>query len=336
MKNNAIIRNLRGIDRNTFKTLNAVFGFDFEKPFAVVKIAAPFTVRGCWKELENKKMTASNSKAVLLMVTPETVSRWNNYTVVELTSDNVIVNQRLYAKTWSTFWRKGDFNDRRKLKGVIAYVIAQNNDYVFARSSSRYGSQQPAVDLSGRFNLVDVSTHVKSINGVIDYNTHYISNITVAVSGSKITRFVYCPAYTRGNEYTETAQVIDKSGYLLPVKRMELKNKADTIRKERAAAGFKATDNTAILTALHDRITALQNNIVKMLADATTSAQVDFCRNDLLSGFRGFSGVLYDYEKIVKGDAEKTYSSIAAFNNALANINSDIDRISEKMQGANA
>lgn len=318
MKTNAIIRELRNIDRNTFKALNKVFGYNFEKPFTTAKINGSFTINKVWKELQDKH-SARDSVVVALMVCDDSVCTWRNHTVTRILSDNINIDFRMYStdtKVWDTFFAKGDFHDHRKIAKKV-YIIAQKKDLMNDPKKETYH------DMRERFIFEGKATKWARSCGSSDT---YISRIELIDPQHNNKRFGYSPAYRGNAPYREASEVIDKSGYILNNKRLELTHKAEELRKARAAAGFKATDNTAIINGLKGRIDSLQSAICKALEGATNSEDIRAIEK-VLSYWDGFGGILRKYERILNGEKEKSFSSIAAFNEALTEENALIDKV---------
>lgn len=317
MKNNQIIRELRNIDKNTFTALNKVFGYDFEKPFTTAKINGSFTVNKIWKELESKH-TANDSVVVALMVCDDACT-WRKHTITRILSDNINIDFRLHStntKVWDVFFAKGDFHDRRKIAKKV-YIIAQKKDLMNDPKKETY------YDMRERFvNTGKITRWARSVGN----SESYISQIKLIDPQHNNKCFDYSPSYRSNKPYRETSEIIDKSGYIICNKRLELTHRAEELRKARAAAGFKATDNTAILNGLKGRIDSLQSAICEALKNATTSEDISKIYK-ILSSWDGFGGILEKYERITKGEKEKTFESISAFNKALTSINNRIDEV---------
>ena len=318
MKTNAIIRELRNIDRNTFTALNKVFGYNFEKPFTTAKINGSFTINKIWKELDNKH-NAHDSVVVALMVCDDNVCTWRNHTVTRILSDNIDIDFRMYStntKVWDTFFAKGDFHDRRKIAKKV-YIIAQKKELMNDPKKTAF------YDMRERF--VYDGKYTRWARNCGDSDT-YISRIELIDPQHNNKRFEYSPSYRSNKPYREISEIIDKSGYIINNKRLELIHRAEELRKARAAAGFKATDNTAIINGLKGRIDSLQNAICKALDSATSSEDIRAIEK-VLSSWDGLGGVFRKYERILSGEREKSFSSIAAFNEALTETNALIDKI---------
>ena len=304
MKNNQIIRELRNIDKATFKALNRVFGYNFEKPFTTAKINGSFTINKIWKELGNKH-TANDSVVVALMVCDDACT-WRKHTITRILSDNINIDFRMYStdtKVWDVFFAKGDFHDRRKIAKKV-YIIAQKKDLMNDPKKEAY------YDMRERFvNTGKITRWARNVGS----SESYISRIELIDPRHNNKRFEYSPAYRGNAPYSDISEIIDKSGYIISTKRLQLAAESDELRRKRAAAGFKATDNTAILNGLKGRIDSLQSAICEALKNATTSEEIKKV-DDLLSSWDGFGGILYKFEQITKGENEKTFASIAAFN----------------------
>lgn len=320
MKTNAIIRELRNIDRNTFTALNKVFGYNFEKPFATAKINGSFTINRIWKELDGKH-TAHDSVVVALMVAD--TETWKAHTVTRILSDNIDIDFRMYStntEVWDTFFSKGDFHAIRKTCKKV-YIIAQKKELMNDPKKTAYH------DMCERFTFDGKYTRWARSVGASDT---YISRLELIDPRHNNKRFEYSPTYRSNNPYRDTSEIIDKSGYIINMKRLELAHKAEELRAARAAAGFKATDNTAIINGIKGRIDSLRGVICEALKNATTSEDIRKIEK-VLSSWDGFGGIYSKFERLAKGENEKTFESIAAFNEALTDINNRIDKVAAEL-----
>ena len=320
MENNNIIKELREIDRETFTALNSVFGYDFEKPFTTAEINGSFTINKIWKEI-SKEHSWNDSVVVALMVADDTC-RWRQHTITQIKSDNINIDYRLYStqsKVWEVFFAKGDFHDvRKKCKKV--YIIAQKKEHM------NEIKKETEHDLTGRFiaNNNRVSRFVKSCGD----KESYISSVGLIDPEHNGKMFDYKPSYSYNNPYRELSEIIDKSGYIVNNKRDNLKRRAEQLRKDRKAAAFRETDNTAVIKGLSEQLTALKKSICEQLALATTAQQIKVIEKSL-SWYKGLGDCFETLEYIKQHDADKTFSSIGSFNDSVNGLKQKMEKVRE-------
>ena len=130
----------------------------------------------------------------------------------------------------------------------------------------------------------------------------------------------------RWNRYNHIRREFDKSGYYLNDKRDNLKRRAEALRKERKADAFKATDNAAVISELQNQLHTLKDAIAAQLTQATTAAQLRTIEKSL-AWYKGLGDCFGQFEYIKKGEEEKTFSSVDAFNKRVEDLKANIETI---------
>lgn len=329
MKNNNITRELKNKDNNVFRALNNIYGFNFENPFTLVKIPSPFTLNKVMKAIDGKH-TEYDSKIVVVL---ESSNKWRSeklYAVDVLGSGasdfNICHECRWHGFSTKIdyFFAKGDFNEERKTAANV-YIFAQKRENL-AKVYKPFKADFE--DANARYIVKRTNKTVRGWRTENEYD--FISSVDlVTVENHK--KAEYPTRYRRGAEPRTLDSVIDKSGYIVNYKRLELQSRADELRKERAANKYKATDNSAIIESVKQRVESLKNTLVEMLAASTTYEQVKNC-GSLINYFDGLSGIYFDVEILAKKDAEKAFSSIASFNNSVNSINEKINGVICKIE----
>ena len=340
MKNNEITRELKAKDKNIFRALNQCYGFNFEKDFELVKLEAPFTIgkalNAVYAEHYNPtkySVDAKGSRVIALLIPS---NRWNNDKIksVQIYGTGASDFDIEHGKRWFDFktsfdyyFKKGDFNEDRKNAEAV-YIIAQKN-IDLARVYQKY--EADFTDNNQRYTVTRCNKSTKFYRSENQFD--YISSVDLLTRDNK-KKVNYGVRYRGGSEIREIENVIDKAGYIVNYKRLELQSKADELRKERAANKYKNTDNTAIIDAVKERAENLKKSLVEMLAAAKTSEDIKACAN-LIKYYDGLEGVFDDVERLAEKDSEKKFDSIAAFNEFVNRINGTIDKITERMTAYN-
>lgn len=310
MKNNAIIREMKKQDNNIFRAMNQCYGFDFEKPFTTARINGSFTINKVLKEIE-KKHTPNNSTIVILTVDGQG-RRWRSdkLLAVQVTGTGAADFEIEHHKKWFNFstrfdsvYTKGDFNEARK-NAEKCYIIAQDNENM----GRKWEKKQP--DITSRF--------FKSEKSYGKYIKDRYTKIEYDMTGANF----------RCNTKCSIDDFIDKSGYITEYKRQDLARRAEQLRKERQAAAFRATDNTAIIKGLQDQLSAIKAAIVEQLSTATTSEGIREVEKSL-SWYKGLGDAFSKFEYIKKNDEEKKFSSVGRFNDDVNELNKLLQTLRE-------
>lgn len=120
--------------------------------------------------------------------------------------------------------------------------------------------------------------------------------------------------------------LIDKSGYLLMYRRETLRRRAAILRAEKAKNAYICIDNTDKIKALKAAILDKKNNVINMLVEATTAADIASV-NKKLDYFHGIEGIFRSFERLENSDKNKEYKSIDNFMNEYNDIYTRLNAI---------
>ena len=316
---NANKRELLNINIRSLRVLHDVFGFDFCKPYSILKITGNYTVNQINKAAESAGYV--DSKIVVLTCTTGHDYYGERLKVVEIMGSdfNIKFRKRIpyfldkKNRPLDDFYAKTQFNDIRKLENAIAFVVVQRVNDLKYKAESRNNS----IDFSERYSVVDVR---RCTDGK---GAHWISSIEIIQRDGDGKKRVY----SAGNRPDTTENIIDKSGYIVNERRAELKRKADALRAERAKAAYNETDNTEKINELRTLISARKREIIAMLTKAKTATEINKAQN--LLGYSGLYGIVSDYERFVENTKNKAYSSIEASDKAYMRIRNKLDKMME-------
>ena len=201
------------------------------------------------------------------------------YNIVEITSDYVGIN--FYGLNWfNCFYTKQEYNDRRKNPWFgVTYVIAQKKSYLHKTPTSY------EADLNKRY---------------------YQKN-----------RWAVCEMEANNHRLSNSYDELDKSGYLVELKREILASKKRTLLAERNKKAYKAMANT--------------QDMIDKARKAIESKRLEFSQRfcamsdyDTLYRFRNELSYLLDcyreIEDISDRDRDKDFPSPESFNNAISYI----------------
>lgn len=241
-------------NRKALQFLHHAKGFDFEKPYNIVRNVGRFTSR-------TVAACVPNGHAAAMLLKP-IESRRRSYAglyYVELGSGGTFYPLR---KDGVTYWdypgidymfSKGDFEDIRKNETDCIYIITQAPEHMRARKTS-------SLDLSARLDLADVR---KCGDG---RGNNYIGSVYLK-SRQHNTKPI---EYKTNQKPATVADVIDKSGYMVCDRRADLKRRANLLRADRARAAAAAADFSAEAAAIAQEMEEAK----KALAASVLSAQV--------------------------------------------------------------
>ena len=289
MKTNNTINELKKLDKNAFKALNQLYGFNFQIDFYIKKLDGGFTIN---KVLKESGADPNNDKIAVVMVTNEQYSwRRDKLMAVEIIGTksndfNIVHNKRWFDfKTIiDNYYSKGDFDhDRKDTKSC--FIITQNKSLL----SGEYKEKKP--DTSGRLTKKEIDILL---------------------------------SWRYNNAHSE--KEFDKSGYYLSAKQFNLHRKARILRQEREKAKFAATNNLETINKLSAMLSGLKQAIVSKLQEATTAEQIKVIEKSL-SWYKGLADCFDKFNRIETGEKEKSFSSVESFNNAVIDLTNLIEEL---------
>ncbi len=296
------------------KVLFDLVHIDYNKPFSVFEISGPFTINQVDKVIHEAGYSARGAMVVLLIEDPWRGYNGTRYNIATY-SGGTTVNID-YKPRWSrtgggyidNYYRKADFEKQRKNDEAHGFIIIQDK-----KDLAPVKVVKP--DFTGRFKLVKVNKWVYK-NGGPDY-IGSLELITKDAAGQKAE---FRPVYYRGHEITSPDEVIDKSGYIVNTKRVDLKNRAEALREARAKAAYQLTENAAELAKILEAIQAKKAAIIKELENAATAEALENVGKKL-NRWKGLPDIMSHYENLVIHDKNKDYASIDSYKKAVNRIN---------------
>ena len=310
MKHNETTAAIIAINPAIFEGLHVKIGFDFEAPFTVERIPAPFTIKKAWKAVEPANPYTSTAAIIMRDSRPN----YYNHTprVIPITADGIrddfhgmsyhkYDREHHYNTVFDYICRKGDFNDLRKLDTCEAFIIVQHDNFI----------QKPAekkTDWTQRQRHMTPGTHEQRRPGYSYYKPYTI--------------------------------IIDKSNYRVDLKREDLKRRAAKLRTEREkAAADLATRNTAAdrMNAITAAFNAAKRRIIDAISAAapTDTAHIDSINKAIDKYSTGIKWIVFDIERFNANATGNKYSSPDKYNAAFNSIISRLDAIMPTQQPAN-
>lgn len=237
-------------NKKALQFLHSAAGVDFERDFFIDRIEGKFTFNTVTKAIENK-LSGDYVAALLLKPTKEHHFNKELY-FIRLQKGGFDPLKNNGTKYWDFdidyFFSIKDFENVRKNKTDHFYIIAQKRELLNKTT-------QKSADMLQRFELDkdkrtyyrDGCDHCSDGRGNRWINKLYL--VKKDGSRERLTFEPYSSFYPGENRSDNITDYIDKSGFLLRPRQMELKRKARTLKAERdkaaaAAANFEKEEKT--------------------------------------------------------------------------------------------
>lgn len=212
-----------------FETAHNLLGFDFCKPYTILKTEKPFTINSVSKVIGSENF-------IVFIKSTETWNREKFY-FAEIKKGVLNIDFSVFNGNIDGFYRKGDFETYRK-KNTIAYFISQ--------------APELKTPVQPRENCNGVPMNYKTIK--------YTPERDKINAGKEI---YISSVYGRG--YTI---IFDKSGYRIDEKRNNLIQAAKKLRSEREKTAANVVNVDAHLLQLEKDIKALQKQLAQTLENS--------------------------------------------------------------------
>lgn len=310
---NTLLKNLLKDNKRILQSLHACIGLDFKKPYYIFDIAGKFTIN----QLIKAAAGYIPKKDIFVIFTRTETGFYTNYRVAVLDPSGNMekdINSTGYNNnkfvSLDTFYTKSDFESVRK-SAAHTIVICQNRDFLSIPARKNIDSMQ-------RFKLLKAQV-----------NTPYNSTEKCIYSLNMQTTDNNGLSYQLDTYRYNTMDInslIDKSGYLLVYRRETLRRRAAILRAEKAKNAYICIDNTDKIKALKAAILDKKNNVINMLVEATTAADIASV-NKKLDYFHGIEGIFRSFERLENSDKNKEYKSIDNFMNEYNDIYTRLNAI---------
>ena len=292
--------------------------FDFEKDFLILKIENHFTHNAIKKEIE-KYISGDYEAAILLKRATDYSTHdelyyvdMNLYRFYPLREDRGLPYWK-YNIDW--FFSIGDFEDVRKKKTDHIFVIAQSTKHLVPKEESK-------TDFSQRFILEGVKRA-----GDGRGNT-YISELHLIRTNGSNSEFTFYPNKTfypaLGRENV-LENIIDKSGYILTLRRNDLKRRAAALKADREKNRFLESDFSKENAVLHEKI----ETVKKTMAEKTLQTRTYDDAKKLDEAINIFRWLMMYTETHDEKIKNKTFSSVQAAKNSFSELESKISKIND-------
>lgn len=291
--------------------LHHAHGFDFEKPVFIGGFPGRFTHKMVTDMI---KANIGPDYIAAILVKPSNAHYWKKLHHVAVGPYKFNIENSKVAKWYNYnidyFFGVGDFEETRKHKTERVYIIAQHPDYAVQPKNNI-----PIV--SGiRYKMVDFRT---AYDG---RRNHYVNEITLQQPDGGRETVKFEPWHTfYGNEKRSDNinDYIDKSGYILRFRRMDLHGAAIALKKQHEKEALEKADFTERENDLLQKIAAVKKHLVSAIENAETYAAG--AKIDRAAG--QFRWLLHELETL----HENKFTSIASKTRHIESMENRIDKI---------
>lgn len=300
-------------------------GFDFCKPFGIIKLYGTMTPNNIKKTIPD----ASIDKLNIVVLLKREDYFFNGLYVAYIANDGRLrgySNEDLrgfdsHGRRIETAWGVGDFEEIRKKKTKYAYIVYQSEKYETPVRPQPYETHR--IDTSRRYKLIEARP-VYYTNKTGARITNVVIKDTTTNAAAVRYSFAFIPQYAP----TTAQDIIDKSGYIIIDRRNSLKERAAALRAERAKAEFLEQDFSGENKHTREELTKTARNAGELLSVAATEA--DFIRaKNCIVRLRWAACYL---EKHEEKTAKKEFPSVEAFKRSLDSIRNDITKAREALK----
>lgn len=319
--NGATVKELLNDNPRALQFLHRQCGFDFCKPFEIVKTCGAFTLNSVKKAINRE--TLNNLNIYILL---KCVDKWGcperDLHAVEVNPSRVIGAQfgdlcgRWYDFNIDYFFGVGDFEDVRKKRTKYIYIVYQDAEH--EREPKHNPDETYKADTAKRYNLIEARP--------VYYNgTKRLQEITIKDKESNARPFKFKFTFISAAPYTEAGEIIDKSGYIILARRQDLKHRAAALRAERAKAEYMRQDFTEENAKAREelkRVARAAGGLLGAGEGENDFNRIEECAHHLKEAAAYF-------EKHEKKTAAKDFTSVEAFRKSLDEIRKHIKKARE-------
>lgn len=319
MKNVLVNEIIAATAPHVLKSINTETGINWQKDFSVEKLNGRFTIR----KIENIAAAAGydSRKDLVIILTKDTACKWRQeFRLVTLEngkfnidhgrcgSGSIYTNSGEYKSSpYSSFYTKSDLEETRKKDSAETYIIMQKAENI----SIKGGKRRQGFNPDERYILLGTHNHGDG------HGNTYIGSIDIRRTTDHGSRAKYEANPGRYLNYNTmwrpatTADIIDKSGYLLHERRKDLERRATRLRAEKAAKAYQATDDREKVEEIRGMIENMKLAIIEAFKTANTYETIGAVEKLIDDYKTGLKWIIYSFEQYEQRTANKSYTSIS-------------------------
>lgn len=299
-------------NKNALQYLHKAHGFDFEKDIFIGSIAGRFTFK-----MVSDYITVNLGAgfvAALLIKPDETHAFKNRLHHASIKSGRFEIEKykgiSSYKYNIDYFFAVKDFEETRKHKTERVFIIAQKKEFLLTPKN------EIKIETGARYKASDVR---KCGDG---RGNSWIGEmkLTPATGTDENATFKpYNSFYTSEKRSANINDFIDKSGFVLRFRRMDLKRRALELKAKRDAETLKNTDFSEQEKSIEKSIAAVKNFFIKKIENVKTADDA----RDIDEISRKFRYLFIDLKHL----NESNFRSVESKINHIKNIEKQIDEI---------
>lgn len=315
----ANIMQLNQDSKRVSQYLHNGFGFDFEKPFTIIKQDGKFTantiISSLAKEIEN--FSTQDYIIVLLIRHYDYSGKLERLHIATFDENKFNIDvPRGYDYDIETFYSKGDLEHTRKNKMAYLYIVAQKTEYLIERKILRH-------DTTVRYRYIPSPCEFW---GDSKGNTYY-NRVKVKAVYKNEKPFEWNIQY---RQIKSLSEIIDKSGYLTVEYRSRLMERVREYKSKKRKAEFLTTDYSCTVKTLNALFETLKNQIADTIKSIKTYSQARLAEKAMDKFAWGLSYFIKYRERIEK----KEYDSKQYAESSEQNIRKYFDEANEALHEA--
>lgn len=323
--NNATIIELLKDSPKAMQFLHDFRGFDFCKPFEIVKACGAFTLNSIKKAINKSNFDGLN----IIILLKRTQLHFDGVYAAYIAEDGRIrsytnrdlLNFNAYGRRIETAFSIGNFEEIRKKETEYIYIIYQSEEYRTPTRPQPYETHR--IDTARRYKLIETRpTYYAGKTGA------RITSITIKDTTTNAAAVRYSFPFIPQYAPTTAQEIIDKSGYIIIDRRNSLKERAATLRAERAKAEYLRQDFSEENKRTREELTKTTRKAGELLSIAT--AEADFIR--IKNCVDSLRWAAYYLEKHEEKTAKKEFASVEAFRRSLDSIRDDIAKAAKALE----
>ena len=311
-------KELTTINARMLQGLHIRYGFDFEGVYFLERIEGAFTAKKVFDTFAN--FEARDFQIVFLVSDRRRACYASNeLRAVKYTAASGfdVKTESMFSCGLDNFYCKKDFEECRKHADTVTYLLMQRRDLL--------KPVKPATDPRSRLDVTTGERYTVCTPPDIFYYSDIYGNRYFKACTLRNGNKRYNLINTTGRK-VDIDYFMDKSGYIVALYRSNLARRAAASKADTQKARYAATDNTALIEALREKIKATKAAAVNAFERANTAA--DLKRFEMaLTYYRGFTCCVNDFEDLEKKEAVKWYSSQNIFCAVYNRIWADLEKI---------
>lgn len=249
--------------------LHLAHGFDFEKPHYLGILTGRFTYKMV-TDLIRGQIGEDFTAAILVKIANRRYNERLHH--AEIRGGKFQIDERrervsAYTHDIDCFFGVGDFEETRKKKTELVYIIAQKTEYI------RIPKAPVQLDGNTRYRI-DTNAWRGGVTHCYDgRDNSYVSEIILRPtdgSREKVTFEPWQRYWPQEKRSDDIRDYIDKSGYIVRFRRLDLRDRAKALRIQHDAERLEKTDFSAREEKARADLAAVKRHLIHLIEAAET------------------------------------------------------------------